>query len=141
MSGSEEKKLNSLHEEDSLYKAQGGKAAYQISPTYGQNTLYKVNPVHDAWDRALAAESICQDILVQCQKPVVPEYALYGLRIVSTFLSGRYGRSSCWNGWNCPVLSAGRTDGTVQEKPGKGESNLSSQPFTLHFSPLFSREG
>ena len=36
MSGSEEKKLNSLHEEDSLYKAQGGKAAYQISPTYGQ---------------------------------------------------------------------------------------------------------
>ena len=98
MSGSEEKKLNSLHEEDSLYKAQGGKAAYQISP-------------------------------------------LYGLRIVSTFLSGRYGRSSCWNGWNCPVLSAGRTDGTVQEKPGKGESNLSSQPFTLHFSPLFSREG
>ena len=63
MSGSEEKKLNSLHEEDSLYKAQGGKAAYQISPTYGQNTLYKVNPVHDAWDRALAAESICQDIL------------------------------------------------------------------------------
>ena len=25
MSGSEEKKLNSLHEEDSLYKAQGGK--------------------------------------------------------------------------------------------------------------------
>ena len=37
MSGSEEKKLNSLHEEDSLYKAQGGKAAYQISPTYGQN--------------------------------------------------------------------------------------------------------
>ena len=55
MSGSEEKKLNSLHEEDSLYKAQGGKAAYQISPTYGQNTLYKVNPVHDAWDRALAA--------------------------------------------------------------------------------------
>lgn len=24
MSGSEEKKLNSLHEEDSLYKAQGG---------------------------------------------------------------------------------------------------------------------
>ena len=26
MSGSEEKKLNSLHEEDSLYKAQGGKA-------------------------------------------------------------------------------------------------------------------
>ena len=58
MSGSEEKKLNSLHEEDSLYKAQGGKAAYQISPTYGQNTLYKVNPVHDAWDRALAAESI-----------------------------------------------------------------------------------
>lgn len=34
MSGSEEKKLNSLHEEDSLYKAQGGKAAYQISPTY-----------------------------------------------------------------------------------------------------------
>ena len=134
MSGSEEKKLNSLHEEDSLYKAQGGKAAYQISPTYGQNTLYKVNPVHDAWDRALAAESICQD-------PVVPEYALYGLRIVSTFLSGRYGRSSCWNGWNCPVLSAGRTDGTVQEKPGKGESNLSSQPFTLHFSPLFSREG
>ena len=63
MSGSEEKKLNSLHEEDSLYKAQGGKATYQISPTYGQNTLYKVNPVHDAWDRALAAESICQDIL------------------------------------------------------------------------------
>ena len=63
MSGSEEKKLNSLHEEDSLYKAQGGKAAYQISPTYGQNTLYKVNPVHDTWDRALAAESICQDIL------------------------------------------------------------------------------
>ena len=55
MSGSEEKKLNSLHEEDSLYKAQGGKAAYQISPTYGQNTLYKVNPVHDAWDRALAS--------------------------------------------------------------------------------------
>lgn len=52
MSGSEEKKLNSLHEEDSLYKAQGGKAAYQISPTYGQNTLYKVNPVHDAWDRS-----------------------------------------------------------------------------------------
>ena len=45
------------------------------------------------------------------------------------------------DGWNCPVLSAGRTDGTVQEKPGKGESNLSSQPFTLHFSPLFSREG
>ena len=44
------------------------------------------------------------------------------------------------------------TDGTVLyyqpeelmeqfEKPGKGESNLSSQPFTLHFSPLFSREG
>ena len=82
MSGSEEKKLNSLHEEDSLYKAQGGKAAYQISPTYGQNTLYKVNPV-----------------------------------------------------------SAGRAYGTVQEKPGKGESDLSSQPFTLHFSPLFSREG
>ena len=52
------KKLNSLHEVDSLYKVQGGKAAYQISPTYGQNTLYKVNPVHDAWDRALAAESI-----------------------------------------------------------------------------------
>ena len=32
MSGSEEKKLNSLHEVDSLYKVQGGKAAYQISP-------------------------------------------------------------------------------------------------------------
>ena len=60
MSGSEEKKLNSLHEVDSLYKVQGGKAAYQISPAYGQNTLYKVNPVHDAWERALAAESICQ---------------------------------------------------------------------------------
>lgn len=44
MSGSEEKKLNSLHEVDSLYKVQGGKAAYQISPAYGQNTLYKVNP-------------------------------------------------------------------------------------------------
>mgnify|MGYP000066703130 FL=1 len=87
MSGSEEKKLNSLHEEDSLYKAQGGKAAYQISPTYGQNTLYKVNPVHDAWDRALAAEASA-GYFVQCQKPVVPEYALYGLRIVSTFLSG-----------------------------------------------------
>ena len=40
MSGSEEKKLNSLHEEDSLYKAQGGKATYQISPTYGQNTSF-----------------------------------------------------------------------------------------------------
>ena len=48
MSGSEEKKLNSLHEVDSLYKVQGGKAAYQISPAYGQNTLYKVNSVHDA---------------------------------------------------------------------------------------------
>lgn len=141
MSGSEEKKLNSLHEEDSLYKAQGGKAAYQISPTYGQNTLYKVNPVHDAWDRALAAESICQDILSSARNQLYLNMRFMGLRIVSTFLSGRYGRSSCWNGWNCPVLSAGRTDGTVQEKPGKGESNLSSQPFTLHFSPLFSREG
>ena len=45
MSGSEEKKLNSLHEEDSLYKVQGGKAAYQISPAYGQNTVYKVNQI------------------------------------------------------------------------------------------------
>ena len=36
MSGSEEKKLNSLHEEDSLYKAQGGKAAYQISRHMGK---------------------------------------------------------------------------------------------------------
>ena len=35
MSGSEEKKLNSLHEVDSLYKVQGGKAAYQISSAYG----------------------------------------------------------------------------------------------------------
>lgn len=67
MSGSEEKKLNSLHEVDSLYKVQGGKAAYQISPAYGQNTLYKVNSVHDAWERALAAESICQDILTSAR--------------------------------------------------------------------------
>ena len=63
MSGSEEKKLNSLHEEDSLYKAQGGKAAYQISPTYGQNTLYKVNPVHDAgivrWRQKASARIFC----------------------------------------------------------------------------------
>ena len=53
MSGSEEKKLNSLHEVDSLYKVQGGKAAYQISPAYGQNTLYKVNPVQDVYKRQM----------------------------------------------------------------------------------------
>lgn len=62
MSGSEEKKLNSLHEEDSLYKAQGGKAAYQISPTYGQNTLYKVNRYMTPGS-CVGCESICQDIL------------------------------------------------------------------------------
>ena len=137
MSGSEEKKLNSLHEEDSLYKAQGGKAAYQISPTYGQNTLYKVNPVHDAWDRALAAESICQDILSSARNQLYLNMRFMDCALSALFFQGDMG----WNGWNCPVLSAGRTDGTVQEKPGKGESNLSSQPFTLHFSPLFSREG
>ena len=141
MSGSEEKKLNSLHEVDSLYKVQGGKAAYQISPAYGQNTLYKVNPGTYGLGARTGSREHLPGYFDQCQKPVVPEYALYGLRIVSTFLSGRYGHSSCWNGWNCPVLSAGRAYGTVQEKPGKGESDLSSQPFTLHFSPLFSREG
>ena len=87
MSGSEEKKLNSLHEEDSLYKAQGGKAAYQISPTYGQNTLYKVNPVHDAWDRALAAESICQDILSSARNQLYRIYLVQSiLPICRTYL-------------------------------------------------------
>ena len=28
-----------------------------------ERELYKVNPVHDAQERALAAETICQDIL------------------------------------------------------------------------------
>ena len=129
MSGSEEKKLNSLHEEDSLYKAQGGKAAYQISPTYGQNTLYKVNPVHDAWDRALAAESICQDILSSARNQLYLNMRFMDCALSALFFQGDMG-----------VHPVG-TDGTVQEKPGKGESNLSSQPFTLHFSPLFSREG
>ena len=62
MSGSEEKKLNSLHEEDSLYKAQGGKAAYQISPTYGQNTLYMVNPVQlvSGTGQNILADAFCR---------------------------------------------------------------------------------
>ena len=44
MSGSEEKKLNSLHEVDSLYKVQGGKAAYQISPAYGLSLIHISEP-------------------------------------------------------------------------------------------------
>ena len=88
MSGSEEKKLNSLHEEDSLYKAQGEKLLYQISPTYGQNTLYKVNPVHDAWeDRALAAESICQDILSSARNQLYLNMRFMDCALISTFLS------------------------------------------------------
>ena len=39
MSGSEEKKLNSLHEEDSLYKVQGGKAAYEARDADRANAL------------------------------------------------------------------------------------------------------
>lgn len=140
MSGSEEKKLNSLHEVDSLYKVQGGKAAYQISPAYGQNTLYKVNPVHDAWDRALAAESICQDILSSARNQLYLNMRFMDCALSALFFQGDMA-FILLERRNCPVLSAGGTDGTVQEKPGKGESNLSSQPFTLHFSPLFSREG
>ena len=91
MSGSEEKKLNSLHEEDSLYKAQGGKAAYQISPTYGQNTLYKVNPVHDAWDRALAAESICQDILSSARNQLYLNMRFMDCALSALFFQGDMG--------------------------------------------------
>lgn len=91
MSGSEEKKLNSLHEEDSLYKAQGGKATYQISPTYGQNTLYKVNPVHDAWDRALAAESICQDILSSARNQLYLNMRFMDCALSALFFQGDMG--------------------------------------------------
>ena len=91
MSGSEEKKLNSLHEEDSLYKAQGGKAAYQISPTYGQNTLYKVNPVHDACDRALAAESICQDILSSARNQLYLNMRFMDCALSALFFQGDMG--------------------------------------------------
>ena len=91
MSGSEEKKLSSLHEEDSLYKAQGGKATYQISPTYGQNTLYKVNPVHDAWDRALAAESICQDILSSARNQLYLNMRFMDCALSALFFQGDMG--------------------------------------------------
>ena len=91
MSGSEEKKLNSLHEVDSLYKVQGGKATYQISPTYGQNTLYKVNPVHDAWDRALAAESICQDILSSARNQLYLNMRFMDCALSALFFQGDMG--------------------------------------------------
>ena len=91
MSGSEEKKLNSLHEEDSLYKVQGGKAAYQISPAYGQNTLYKVNPVHDAWERALAAESICQDILTSARNQLYLNMRFMDCALSALFFQGDMG--------------------------------------------------
>ena len=83
--------MNSLHEEDSLYKAQGGKAAYQISPTYGQNTLYKVNPVHDAWDRALAAESICQDILSSARNQLYLNMRFIDCALSALFFQGDMG--------------------------------------------------
>ena len=91
MSGSEEKKLNSLHEVDSLYKVQGGKAAYQISPAYGQNTLYKVNPVHDAWERALAAESICQDILTSARNQLYLNMRFMDCALSALFFQGDMG--------------------------------------------------
>ena len=104
MSGSEEKKLNSLHEVDSLYKVQGGKAAYQISPAYGQNTLYKVNPVHDAWERALAAESICQDILTSARNQLYLNMRFMDCALSALFillermeLSCTISRKSLWN--------------------------------------------
>ena len=91
MSGSEEKKLNSLHEVDSLYKVQGGKAAYQISPAYGQNTLYKVNSVHDAWERALAAESICQDILTSARNQLYLNMRFMDCALSALFFQGDMG--------------------------------------------------
>ena len=136
MSGSEEKKLNSLHEEDSLYKAQGGKAAYQISPTYGQNTLYKVNSVHDAWERALAAESICQDILTSARNQLYLNMRFMDCALSALFFQGDMGVH--------PVKQQSLSSCLFCRRTRNGRaclSDLSSQPFTLHFSPLFSREG
>ena len=129
MSLYEDKKFNSLLEEDSLYKAQGGKAAYQISPTYGQNTLYKVNPVHDAWDRALAAESICQDILSSARNQLYLNMRFMDCALSALFFQGDMG-----------VHPVG-TDGTVLYYQPEELMDISSQPITLHFTPLFSREG
>ncbi|MFR6580810.1 MAG: hypothetical protein ACLURP_01275 [Ruminococcus sp.] len=103
--------------------------------------MYKVNPVHDAWDRALAAESICQDILSSARNQLYLNMRFMDCALSALFFQGDMG-----------VHPVG-TDGTVlyyqpeelmeqfRRSQEKGESNLSSQPFTLHFSPLFSREG
>ena len=66
MSNPQERKLKSFDEEKSLYKeknVQGAEVVYPASTLYGAETPYNVNPVHDAQERALAAEAICQDIL------------------------------------------------------------------------------
>ena len=40
-----------------------GSKENKLNPLCGEETSYKVNPIHDAQERALAAEAICQDIL------------------------------------------------------------------------------
>ncbi|MFR3947563.1 MAG: DUF2201 family putative metallopeptidase [Ruminococcus sp.] len=53
--------------------------------------MYKVNPVHDAWDRALAAESICQDILSSARNQLYLNMRFMDCALSALFFQGDMG--------------------------------------------------
>ena len=65
-----------------------------------ERELYKVNPVHDAQERALAAETICQDILSSSRNRLYLNMRFTGLCPFIPWLSGGYGSASCGNRWH-----------------------------------------
>ena len=101
---------------------------------------FKVNPIHDAQQRALAAEAICQDILTGARNQLYLNMRFLDSALAALPFVGEMG-----------IHPVG-TDGNVLyyqpeelmelfKKGTEGEPCLSAQPAALYFSPCVSRAG
>ena len=82
MSGNETGKLNPLQGDGSLYK---------VEPAQEKELSYKVNPVHDANERALAAEGICLDILTGARNQLYLNMRFMDCALSALFFQGDMG--------------------------------------------------